>query len=57
MAAALARRRAAREGLREYYDPRTGHGLGAPDFAWTSLILEMADPVTPATTSPASSHV
>ena len=35
-----------REGLREYYDPRTGAGLGATDFAWTSLIVEMADPAT-----------
>ena len=33
-----------REGLREYYDPYTGEGLGARDFAWTSLILEMAEP-------------
>jgi glycogen debranching enzyme len=33
-----------REGLREYYDPRDGTGLGATDFAWTSLILEMDDP-------------
>jgi hypothetical protein len=33
-----------REGLREYYDPFTGEGLGARDFAWTSLILEMTDP-------------
>jgi hypothetical protein len=33
-----------REGLREYYDPNTGEGLGAHDFAWTSLILEMTDP-------------
>jgi hypothetical protein len=33
-----------REGLREYYHPRTGEGLGASDFAWTSLALEMADP-------------
>ena len=31
-----------REGLREYYDPNTGEGLGAVDFAWTTLILEMA---------------
>ena len=30
-----------REGLREYYDPLTGAGLGATDFAWTALILEM----------------
>jgi hypothetical protein len=33
-----------RQGLREYYNPLTGEGLGATDFAWTSLILEMADP-------------
>jgi hypothetical protein len=33
-----------REGLREYYDPHTGEGLGARDFAWTSLAMEMADP-------------
>jgi hypothetical protein len=41
----------AREGLREYYDPRTGEGLGARDFAWTSLILELADPDPLAATS------
>ncbi len=33
-----------REGLREYYDPRDGTGLGAVDFAWSALIWEMADP-------------
>ncbi|MDX6623557.1 MAG: hypothetical protein QOE75_1489 [Solirubrobacterales bacterium] len=42
---------AAREGLREYYDPRTGKGLGAKDFAWSSLIAEMADPDAGAATS------
>ncbi|MDX6635697.1 MAG: hypothetical protein QOF06_1900 [Solirubrobacterales bacterium] len=35
---------AAREGLREYYDPRNGKGLGARDFAWSTLIAELADP-------------
>jgi hypothetical protein len=37
-----------REGLREYYDPHTGAGLGATDFAWTALIMEMTrqDPPT-----------
>jgi glycogen debranching enzyme len=34
----------AREGLREYYDPRTGTGLGAKDFAWSTLVAELADP-------------
>ncbi len=34
----------AREGLREYYDPRTGKGLGAKDFAWSALVAELADP-------------
>ncbi|HEU4392725.1 MAG TPA: hypothetical protein VFR04_03705 [Solirubrobacterales bacterium] len=33
-----------REGLREYYDPRTGKGLGAKDFAWSALVAEFADP-------------
>jgi hypothetical protein len=33
-----------REGLREYYDPRDGTGLGARDFAWSALIAELADP-------------
>jgi hypothetical protein len=35
---------AEREGLREYYDPRTGAGLGARDFAWSALVAELADP-------------
>jgi Mannosylglycerate hydrolase MGH1-like glycoside hydrolase domain len=30
-----------REGLREYYDPRTGKGMGAKDFAWSALVCEM----------------
>ncbi|HEU5062130.1 MAG TPA: hypothetical protein VFT79_03130 [Solirubrobacterales bacterium] len=34
----------AREGLREYYDPRNGRGLGAKDFAWSALVAELADP-------------
>jgi hypothetical protein len=33
----------AREGLREYYDPYTGQGLGALDFGWTSLVLELSE--------------
>jgi hypothetical protein len=35
---------AVREGLREYYDPRTGKGLGAKDFAWSALVAELAVP-------------
>ena len=35
---------AAREGMREYYDPRSGAGLGARDFAWSTLLLEMSEP-------------
>jgi hypothetical protein len=34
-----------REGLREYYDPRDGTGMGAVDFAWSALIAELADPL------------
>jgi hypothetical protein len=30
-----------REGLREYYDPRSGKGLGAKDFAWSALVTEL----------------
>jgi hypothetical protein len=33
-----------REGLREYYDPRDGTGLGARDFAWSALVAELAEP-------------
>jgi hypothetical protein len=33
-----------REGLREYYDPRTGAGLGARDFAWSALVADLAGP-------------
>jgi hypothetical protein len=35
---------ATREGFREYYDPRNGRGLGARDFAWSTLLVEMTDP-------------
>lgn len=33
-----------REGLREYYDPHTGRGMGARDFAWSALIAELDEP-------------
>ena len=34
-----------REGLREYYHPRTGAGgVSHGDFGWTALALEMAEP-------------
>jgi glycogen debranching enzyme len=29
-------------GLREYYDPYTGRGMGAEHFSWSALIMEMA---------------
>ena len=32
------------DGLREFYDPFDGHGMGARDFAWSALALELADP-------------
>jgi hypothetical protein len=34
----------ANAGLREYYEPYTGRGMGAVDFAWSSLVMEMIDP-------------
>ena len=33
-----------REGLREYLNPYTGEGLGATNFAWSTLALELAEP-------------
>jgi hypothetical protein len=32
------------QGLREYYNPYTGAGMGAVDFAWSSLAMELLDP-------------
>jgi hypothetical protein len=46
-AAALARAitdTVSREGLREFYDPHDGRGMGAQDFAWSALALELLDP-------------
>jgi Mannosylglycerate hydrolase MGH1-like glycoside hydrolase domain len=40
-----------RERLREFYEPRTGEGLGAVDFGWSSLIAELVDPDLAATRS------
>jgi hypothetical protein len=34
----------AAHGLREYYNPFTGTGMGATDFAWSSLVLELLEP-------------
>jgi hypothetical protein len=34
----------AREGLREYYNPHTGAGMGATEFAWSSLVMELVQP-------------
>jgi hypothetical protein len=31
-------------GLREYYQPYTGAGMGAVDFGWSTLVLELLDP-------------
>ena len=46
-AAQLAQRLAsavAPAGLREYYQPRTGAGMGARDFGWSTLVLELLEP-------------
>ncbi len=34
----------AQAGLREYYDPYTGRGMGARNFSWSSLALELVSP-------------
>jgi hypothetical protein len=31
-------------GLREYYNPYTGQGMGAFDFGWSSLVMELIEP-------------
>jgi hypothetical protein len=41
----------AREGLREYYNPRSGRGMGARDFAWSALAAEFICPDARARTS------
>jgi hypothetical protein len=41
----------ARGGLREFYDPHDGRGMGAPDFAWSALALELVEPDPRARTS------
>jgi hypothetical protein len=33
-----------REGMREFYEPFTGEGLGAADFGWSTLACELAEP-------------
>ncbi len=46
-AAAMAGRLAAvvsREGFREYYESRSGRGMGADDFGWSTLLAEMVSP-------------
>ena len=44
----------AREGLREFYDPHDGRGMGAEEFAWSALALEFVDPVNASAGTPAS---
>jgi hypothetical protein len=41
----------ASEGLREYYNPYTGRGMGAVNFAWSTLVMEMVRPDPRVTTS------
>jgi len=41
----------AAQGLREYYDPYTGQGMGATHFSWSALVLELTDPDPAARTS------
>lgn len=37
-------RTVSQSGLREYYDSYSGRGMGAPDFGWSALAIELADP-------------
>ena len=43
-----------REGLREFYDPHDGRGMGAEDFAWSALALEFENPDNASAGLPAS---
>jgi hypothetical protein len=38
-------------GLREYYNPSTGAGMGTQSFAWSTLVIEIAQPDARATSS------
>jgi hypothetical protein len=38
-------------GLREYYDPYSGAGMGARDFGWSALIMELLEPYPRAASS------
>ena len=39
----------ARSGMREYFDPTTGEGLGADDFSWTAAaVLDITGSPSPA---------
>jgi hypothetical protein len=40
------------ERLREYYNPYTGRGMGAVDFGWSALIIEMVEPYAAEPLSP-----
>jgi hypothetical protein len=31
-----------RHGFREYYNPVTGRGLGARNFGWSTLLVDLA---------------
>jgi hypothetical protein len=42
----------ARDGLREFYDPHHGRGMGAEEFAWSALALELLDPSNASTGVP-----
>lgn len=41
----------AEQGLREYYDPFTGAGMGATGFSWSALVMELVEPDPAARTS------
>ena len=30
-----------KSGFREYYNPQTAHGRGAPDFSWSTILIDL----------------
>ena len=34
-----------KSGFREYYNPQTAFGRGAPDFSWSTILIDLLDEV------------
>jgi hypothetical protein len=34
-----------KSGFREYYNPQNAFGRGAPDFSWSTILIDLLDEV------------